>query len=971
MFHIVQRQQHLNAFRAKLQQQHGDLFAIYGGPGLGKSTLMHSFQDLLDSQGRAYLFLNLEDLNPAHNAADLLADFACLDGSSSLKAFKTAAEKYRGVYQDSTAVLALYGDAFKQAGTVLEEHSSHDDTPTQDTTDNPTLASLKGLAGVAMAAWQARQKSKVEKEQHALGHPENYLLDALARSCAQHPVILVDTYEHLFSHPTLAGKTLLSSVYFAQGKRRPRVGDKAQAMLLSEWLDGCLHWLAAQGALVVVAGRDPGNAWTQQGLEVPRFSAEDMLEVAQHAGTKVQQAARQPHSRLPQWWPWRKKAPPNEQCNDLQAVLRRLSFDGNPLWLRVGLNMLEEVLNEGEDLHKLANDEAALHACFEADENPTNATSHEHYSCKISLFQHVTRHLPTDLDANAWRMALPRRLDADILQVMFGEQAKTLQTTYARAGLLPMQRRSQSFRLHEEVRDLLLAYARSKQCLNTPDTLAVHQRLAAYFVQRHASDKQAIHLLEAAYHQLMGLEAPRQHSIDPEFYWQLLAQNVRLSPLDTYQHVEAAHTWDKAQWQASLNDLAEEKRTLEAEFDKETLVQLQQHTAQGKAWDDVNFWQAQVEQDNQGAWFYLGVALGQLQRYEEAIKAYAQAVQIKPDYHQAWNNKGAALGQLQRYEEAIAAYEQAVRIKPDKHEAWYNKGIVLDGLQRYEEAIAAYAQAVRIKPDFHQAWYNKGFALGQLQRYEEAIAAYEQAVRIQPDKHEAWNNKGTALYQLQRYEEAIAAYEQAVQIKPDDHQAWYGKGVALHQLQRYEEAIAAYAQAVQIKPDYHEAWNNKGTALWKVGDLNTAAMAYAQVLQLKPDDLTALANDAELALVQEDTARCAERIAAAQSLLHRDDQHYAILPFLAWLAQPQTGWQAVLQAIEGLDTGVKLTWDFSDTQPAIARLPEPEREQATAFVAFFEGDLDLAVLRQRLVGWAKQSVPINGEQNNGIEDPQP
>ncbi|MDA0268046.1 MAG: tetratricopeptide repeat protein [Cyanobacteria bacterium] len=248
-------------------------------------------------------------------------------------------------------------------------------------------------------------------------------------------------------------------------------------------------------------------------------------------------------------------------------------------------------------------------------------------------------------------------------------------------------------------------------------------------------------------------------------------------------------------------------------------------------------------------WGEIGVALGNLGRYEEAIAAYDAALAIKPDKHEALNNKGIALGNLGRYEEAIAAYDAALAIKPDDHQALNNKGIALvewaakiqqegnteEALAKLSEGIAAYDAALAIKPDYHEALNNKGIALRKLGHYEEAIAAYDAALAIKPDYHEALNNKGIALGNLGRYEEAIAAYDAALAIKPDDHEALNNKGNALGNLGRYEDAIAAYDAALQIKPDDPSPFYNKACAYALQGLVEPALENLAQAIHLNPD----------------------------------------------------------------------------------------------------------------------------------------
>ena len=64
----------------------------------------------------------------------------------------------------------------------------------------------------------------------------------------------------------------------------------------------------------------------------------------------------------------------------------------------------------------------------------------------------------------------------------------------------------------------------------------------------------------------------------------------------------------------------------------------------------------------------------------------------------AWNNKGIALDSQGKYDEAIKAYDEAIRLDPNYADAWNNKGIALDDQGKYDEAIKAYDEAIRLDP---------------------------------------------------------------------------------------------------------------------------------------------------------------------------------------------------------------------------------------------------------------------------------
>ena len=43
------------------------------------------------------------------------------------------------------------------------------------------------------------------------------------------------------------------------------------------------------------------------------------------------------------------------------------------------------------------------------------------------------------------------------------------------------------------------------------------------------------------------------------------------------------------------------------------------------------------------AWYNKGLALDNLNKYDEAIKAFDKAIEINPKYSAAWDNKGVFL----------------------------------------------------------------------------------------------------------------------------------------------------------------------------------------------------------------------------------------------------------------------------------------------------------------------------------------
>ncbi len=208
----------------------------------------------------------------------------------------------------------------------------------------------------------------------------------------------------------------------------------------------------------------------------------------------------------------------------------------------------------------------------------------------------------------------------------------------------------------------------------------------------------------------------------------------------------------------------------------------------------------ELARNPQRQWFYYlqGRFLANyLDRYEDGLKAFDQAIQMDAQDELALYYKGRALHELKRYEEALQIYDQSLEAI-ENNVGYLAEGEVLDELERYEEL----------------ALYYKGQALYELKRYEEALQVYDQALELQED-NVTYIAKGEVLCHLQQYEEALQAAEESLDIL-ELVDAWNLKGQALVGLGRYADALAAYDQALHLEPENKEAYEQKGEILLKL-----------------------------------------------------------------------------------------------------------------------------------------------------------
>lgn len=165
------------------------------------------------------------------------------------------------------------------------------------------------------------------------------------------------------------------------------------------------------------------------------------------------------------------------------------------------------------------------------------------------------------------------------------------------------------------------------------------------------------------------------------------------------------------------------------------------------------------------SWLQRGDKFVELKEYEKGLEAYEKAIGINQYFYQALYHRGIALKQLNRHEEAIASYDEAIKII-NSEQVWFSRGLSFTALGLYKKAITSYERATEIRQDYYQAWYHRGIALHKIFKYHDAIASYDQAIQIKRDYFEAWTERGMTLRELKKNKEALISYSKALSIRP-------------------------------------------------------------------------------------------------------------------------------------------------------------------------------------------------------------
>jgi len=115
--------------------------------------------------------------------------------------------------------------------------------------------------------------------------------------------------------------------------------------------------------------------------------------------------------------------------------------------------------------------------------------------------------------------------------------------------------------------------------------------------------------------------------------------------------------------------------------------------------------------------------------YKEAVAAYRIALFRNPSDGNAFRGMGNALFALERYDEALNAFQQAIELDPISA-TYAGLGNVFARLQRYDEAVVAYEKAIKLDPTVTLNYDDFIRSLRALGRKEEAEQVHAMAVQL-------------------------------------------------------------------------------------------------------------------------------------------------------------------------------------------------------------------------------------------------
>ncbi|MEF2966764.1 S41 family peptidase [Paenibacillus sp. M1] len=224
---------------------------------------------------------------------------------------------------------------------------------------------------------------------------------------------------------------------------------------------------------------------------------------------------------------------------------------------------------------------------------------------------------------------------------------------------------------------------------------------------------------------------------------------------------------------------------------------------------------------NNIAWAY-----NELGQYELGLEYIGKSLLILPNTSEEYNNKGNVLYGLDRYEEAMAAYDQALTMDSGVINANYGKGLIYYDQGEYEKALGQFETYLKAEPGDAESAEMKIYCLQALDRGQEALKYADGYFAKHEDVYDGYRVKGTALEGEAEYEEVEDFYLQMAGKFPDQLEPQLKLGDFYYNYGEYDEAASQYKKLEEKYPDTISIRLGLIKTYSSMGDLDSVQEAY-------------------------------------------------------------------------------------------------------------------------------------------------
>jgi tetratricopeptide (TPR) repeat protein len=219
--------------------------------------------------------------------------------------------------------------------------------------------------------------------------------------------------------------------------------------------------------------------------------------------------------------------------------------------------------------------------------------------------------------------------------------------------------------------------------------------------------------------------------------------------------------------------------------------------------------------------------------YPLQLELTERSINIAPDDAWSWAQHGDALLNMQRLNDALKAYQQSEAFG-GRLLGSTGKAGVLKAMGRLGEALAAFDDAILKHSEDVVAKSGRADVLKAMGRFDEALAAFDALIVEYSGNVIAKTGRAEVLKAMGRLDEALAAYNEVILDHPNNGITIRGRSCVLAALGRYDEALVYLPDKNPRTLNDWIGYHIRGMILLRTGKVGEAIRIFNEDVQNDP-----------------------------------------------------------------------------------------------------------------------------------------
>lgn len=219
-------------------------------------------------------------------------------------------------------------------------------------------------------------------------------------------------------------------------------------------------------------------------------------------------------------------------------------------------------------------------------------------------------------------------------------------------------------------------------------------------------------------------------------------------------------------------------------------------------------------------WILLGKTYLHLRQFEMAVKWLKQGLEKNPNAVAAKNDLGLALKNVQKPQEAIKVFEDAIAQSSENPVLYFNLALAQLDLGEAEKAEALFQMAVKIKPDYLEAHEALNETIGR--KSDDYLKSYSEAIQKMPKNLELRLKFVDTLLKTGDEEQGLLALRDIEQAFGQSPETLSRQAKILITRDKNLDALSNFEKAVALDPTAIDHKLEAGKLLIRLGDYEKA-----------------------------------------------------------------------------------------------------------------------------------------------------